>query len=201
MKKNPSKSTINKKNKTISNIPESKKNSRVVKANSCVKINSISSEQASKITLNNHSLPLSKPQLPQRPPNYSQSSQSHHFIDKPPSFRNSVRNQAKSSIETIPMQEIREESAALHRLREKNEDLTKENTVLKQKCCELQEMGLRDKEKIKNLIIRINEVKQSNTQFSEAKTVHPSTGKLMTVNAAEFNLNSASQGLLPRHRM
>ena len=50
MKKKPSKSTfVKNNNKTIANLPESKKTSRIVKANSCVKINSISSEQNSKL--------------------------------------------------------------------------------------------------------------------------------------------------------
>jgi hypothetical protein len=48
MKKAPSKSTFSKKNKTISNIPDSKKNSRIVKANSCIKINSLNSEHNSR---------------------------------------------------------------------------------------------------------------------------------------------------------
>ena len=38
MKKIPSKSTINKKNRTVSMYPESKKNGRVSKTVSCVKI-------------------------------------------------------------------------------------------------------------------------------------------------------------------
>lgn len=41
-------------------------------------------------------------------------------------------------------------------MKERNEEIVKENLMLKQKCCDLQEMSLKDKEKIKNLIIRIN---------------------------------------------
>ena len=48
MKKVPSKSAFCKKNKTLSIVPDSKKSSRVVKANSCVKINSLNSEQNSR---------------------------------------------------------------------------------------------------------------------------------------------------------
>lgn len=48
MKRAPSKSAFPKKSKTVSNIPESKKNSRIIKANSCVKINSLNSEQNSR---------------------------------------------------------------------------------------------------------------------------------------------------------
>lgn len=44
----------------------------------------------------------------------------------------------------------------LKKTKNKNEELTKENAELKQKCLQMQEMTLRDKEKIKNLIIRIN---------------------------------------------
>lgn len=39
-------------------------------------------------------------------------------------------------------------------------------------------MSLKDKEKIKNLIIRINEVKQGRGMTTEAKTIHPSTSNL-----------------------
>jgi hypothetical protein len=63
--------------------------------------------------------------------------------------------------------------------------------MLKQKCCELQEMSLRDKEKIKNLIIRINEVKQSNTQASEMKQSQPSNAQLI------FNQHEISAARLP----
>lgn len=48
MKKAPSKSAFSKKNKTLSNVPDSKKSSRVLKANSCVKISSLNSEQNSR---------------------------------------------------------------------------------------------------------------------------------------------------------
>jgi hypothetical protein len=48
-------------------------------------------------------------------------------------------------------------------------------------------MSLRDKEKIKNLIVRIGEVKQANSQFSEAKSMHPSTAKLTTLNNLDIN--------------
>jgi hypothetical protein len=54
MKKNSSKSVLHKKSKTYSTVPESKQNSRIVKANSCVKINSLNSEQTSKVTSNHN---------------------------------------------------------------------------------------------------------------------------------------------------
>lgn len=66
MKRNPSKSAIsNKKNKTISNAADSKKSSRIIKANSCVKINSMNSEQNSKqipltIIANSNRLPATE---------------------------------------------------------------------------------------------------------------------------------------------
>lgn len=118
MKKAPSKSTFTKKNKTLSHMPESKKSSRIVKANSCVKINSLNSEQ------NSRHQPLA--QVPIRQ-NVSQKqilpheiSQLSHLIDKPQaSTRLSQRNQAKSSVETIPIEH--RESEAMARLREKNE--------------------------------------------------------------------------------
>jgi hypothetical protein len=50
MKKAPSKSIFLKKNKTIYNVPDSKKSSRIVKANSCIKISSLNSEQNSRQT-------------------------------------------------------------------------------------------------------------------------------------------------------
>jgi len=105
MKKNPSKSVFSKKNKTVSIIPESKKNSRIVKANSCIKIQSLNSEQNSKPTPSQTLSLNDKTHLSQRPtPNYSLPQP--HFIDKPiPSNRNSVRNQGKMSTETIPMHE------------------------------------------------------------------------------------------------
>lgn len=34
--------------------------------------------------------------------------------------------------------------------------MERENSTLKERCCELQELSTKDKEKIKNLIIRIN---------------------------------------------
>ena len=46
MKKNHSKSTISKKNKTIAALPESKNNSRVHRANSSLKIHSQNTDQA-----------------------------------------------------------------------------------------------------------------------------------------------------------
>lgn len=49
MKKQSSKSVFTKKNKTVSYIPESKQNSRITKTNSCIKINSLNSEQCSKV--------------------------------------------------------------------------------------------------------------------------------------------------------
>lgn len=85
------------------------------------------------------------------------------------------------------------------RLRERNEEIARENTSLKQKCCELQEMSLRDKEKIKNLIIRINEVKHSHqnsemkhsiAQTCELKRTQPSNTHLL------FNQHEISAGRL-----
>jgi hypothetical protein len=85
------------------------------------------------------------------------------------------------------------------RLRERSEEITRENTSLRQKCCELQEMSLRDKEKIKNLIIRINEVKhshqssamkQSIAQTCELKRTQPSNAQLI------FNQHEISAGRL-----
>jgi len=77
---------LNKKNKTLSTIPESKKNSRIVKANSCIKINSLNSEQASKVTMTNNNPSFSKQHLSQvshkQVVNYS-ISQTQHLIDKP----------------------------------------------------------------------------------------------------------------------
>lgn len=96
MKKVPSKSTFCKKNKTLSNVPDSKKSSRIVKANSCVKINSLNSEQ------NSRHQPLS--QAPRQNASQKQIlpyelSQLSHLIDKPqPSTRLSQRNQGKSSV-------------------------------------------------------------------------------------------------------
>jgi hypothetical protein len=122
MKKAPSKSTFTKKNKTLSHVPESKKSSRIVKANSCVKINSINSEQ------NSRHQPLAQVQIRQ---NVSQKqilpheiSQLSHLIDKPQaSTRLSQRNQGKSSVETIPIEH--RDSEAMARLREKNEEVTR----------------------------------------------------------------------------
>jgi hypothetical protein len=159
MKKAPSKSTFTKKNKTLSHVPDSKKSSRIVKANSCIKINSLNSEQNSRHQPLSQAAPRQNASQKQILPH--ELSQLSHLIDKPlPSTRLSQRNQGKSSVETIPIEH--RESEAMARLRERNEEATRENTTLKQKCCELQEMSLRDKEKIKNLIIRINEVKHSN---------------------------------------
>lgn len=63
--------------------------------------------------------------------------------------------------------------------------------MLKQKCCELQEMNLKDKEKIKNLIIRINEVKQNSAHTTEMKRTQPSNAQLV------FNQHEISVGRLP----
>ena len=76
-------------------------------------------------------------------------------------------------------------------MKEKNEELMKENSTLKQKCCDLQEMSLKDKEKIKNLIIRINEVKQNSGQTTEMKRTQPSNAQLI------FNQHEISVGKLP----
>jgi hypothetical protein len=69
--------------------------------------------------------------------------------------------------------------------------LLKENAELKSKCWELQEQGVKDKEKIKNLIIRINEVKNGR---SDAKSRPPSVAKLPTYH----NGTVSSHSLLPK---
>ena len=67
--------------------------------------------------------------------------------------------------------------------------------MLKDKCSDFQETSLRDKEKIKNLIIRINEVKNSQGR-SGTKTLHPSTGQLPTYPQSSSN----SYALLPQKK-
>lgn len=92
------------------------------------------------------------------------------------------------------MREVRQDSREegnYQRLREKNEEMAKENSMLRQKCCDLQEMSLKDKEKIKNLIIRINEVKQSSAHTTEMKRTQPSNAQLI------FNQHEISLGKLP----
>lgn len=108
MKKVHSKSTItNKKNNTTLAIPESKKNSRVYKANSCIKINSQNTEQQSanltlqpslsKSNIQNCSHKMSM-QVAQN--NYGQMQNNNlHLIDRPQSHRKTNNTQnAKSSI-------------------------------------------------------------------------------------------------------
>lgn len=67
--------------------------------------------------------------------------------------------------------------------------MVRENITLKERCCELQEQSTKDKEKIKNLIIRINEVKNNK---SNSKTLHPSTANLPVYQ----NSSAKSQSLL-----
>lgn len=107
MKKVHSKSTITKKNNTVGALPESKKNSRVHKANSYAKISQQSSEQISsnltiqpnlsKSNIHNFS---QKVTIPVTQTNYPQiQNKSIHLIDRPQSQRKSHNNHnAKSSI-------------------------------------------------------------------------------------------------------
>jgi hypothetical protein len=107
MKKVHSKSTITKKNNTIGPIPESKKNSRVHKPNSCVKIYSHNTEQQSanltlqptlsKSNMQNYSQKIS---VPLSHANYGQIQSSNlHLIDRPQSHRKTKNDHnAKNSI-------------------------------------------------------------------------------------------------------
>ncbi len=102
MRKNPSKSTLTKKNKTPYTAPESRKNSRLVKTNSCIKVNSQNTEQNShyNATINKSNLQsLSQKLLAQ-----ITSQQPTHRIDKPNQSQrqSTLNNMGKSSIETAP---------------------------------------------------------------------------------------------------
>lgn len=185
MRKASSRSVLStRKTKTTVTVPESKKVSRINKVNSCVKINSQNTEHNSNY---NATLPLQKGQLQKLSEQLlehlqvraNHSSQISQRIEK-----GSVRQSRKTSevernnnmsADTVPTSAYIQE---MQKLKGKNQELIKENASLKEKCCELQEMSLKDKDKIKNLIIRINEVKQGRTMTTEAKTMHPSASNL-----------------------
>ena len=114
-----------------------------------------------------------------------------HLIDKPgTTSRQSVRHKGKSTFENS-CNEVQE----IKKLKSKNDELVKQNTNLKEKCSSMEEINLRNKEKIKNLIIRINQVKNSNSK-SGAKTLHPSTSQLPVYPIS----SSQSYALLPQKR-
>lgn len=170
MKKQHSKSTITKKTKTP--VAQEPRKGRVGKAHSCVKINSHHTQQNG--TLQHHqSRTINASQLSKHNGSKFVQYDAVHttqtqVIERPVSHRQQTHPN-KTSIDTTNPH--REDQCCNHK--EELQKLVKDNTKLKQKCCELEEVGVRDKEKIKNLIIRLNEVKQASRQGTASKPSDP----------------------------